>query len=84
MELKLKKQALDKYLEAYSKIALSTDQEQQICMIIGELYFQLGNIKDAKTYYYNTKMNKQVSMALRKRADSRFEEIKEIEQNQKA
>ena len=84
MELKLKKQALDKYLEAYSKIALSTDQEQQICMIIGELYFQLGNIKDAKTYYYNTKMNRQVSMALRKRADSRFEEIKEIEQNQKA
>lgn len=80
MELDMKKQALEKYLEAYSKIGLSTDQEQQICMIIGELYFQLGNIRDAKTYYYNTKMNRQVSMALRKRAESRFEEIKELEQ----
>lgn len=82
MELKTKKQALDKYLEAYSKLSLSPDQEQQVCMIIGELFFQLGNIRDAKTYYYNTKMNRQVSMALRKRAESRFEEIKELEKNQ--
>ena len=79
METKLTKQALEKYLEAYSKLALSTDQEQQLCMIIGELNFKLGNIKDAKTYYYNTKMNRMVSMALRKRAETRFEEIKELE-----
>jgi uncharacterized protein len=84
MELSLKKQALEKYLEAYSKVSLSTDQEQQVCMIIGELYFQLGNIRDAKTYYYNTKMNRQVSMALRKRAESRFEQIKELELGQKS
>ena len=79
MEMDLTKQALEKYLKAYSELELSSDQEQQVCMIIGELYFKLGNISEAKNFYYNAKMNNEVSAVMRRRAESRLDTIKEIE-----
>lgn len=79
MEMELTKQALEKYLKAYSELEFSPDQEQQLCMIIGELFYKLGNITEAKNFYYNAKINKQASVAMRRRADYRLDAIKEIE-----
>ena len=79
MEEELAKQALEKYLRAYSELDLSADSEQQLCMIIGELNLKLGKINEAKDFYYKAKMNSAASAIMRRRAENRLDVIKESE-----
>ncbi len=80
MEMNLSKQALDKYMKAYLELDLSADGEIQLVMTIGELNAKLGNIKEARNYYHKAKMNTQISAVLKKRAENRLEELKDLEQ----
>lgn len=77
-----RRRALDMYLKGYVELAMSADKEVQLCMIIGELSYEDGNIKDAKNYYYKAKMNPTAPAVLKRRAGNRLEDLKEYEQAQ--
>lgn len=81
MELDLAKQALDKYMKAYYESDFSAAGEIQLVMTIGELNVKFGNIKEARIYYHKAKMNPQITAVLKKRAEIRLEELKELEQD---
>ena len=61
---------------------MSADKEIQLCMIIGELSYETGNLKDAKTYYYKAKTNPMAPVFLQRRASNRLEDLKDIERAQ--
>ncbi|MFB0920334.1 MAG: DUF2225 domain-containing protein [Oscillospiraceae bacterium] len=79
MEMDLTKQALEKYTKAYLESDLSAAGEIQLVMTIGELNAKLGDIKEARDYYYKARMNNQISAVLKKRVENRLEELKEID-----
>jgi len=82
LEAAFHKQALDMYLKSYVELVMSADKEVQLCMIIGELSYEEGNLKDAKTYYYKAKMNPSAPAVLKRRASNRLEDLKDYEQAQ--
>lgn len=82
MEESSLKLALERYMRGYVELAMSADKEIQLCMIIGELSYETGNLKDAKTYYYKAKTNPMAPVFLQRRASSRLEDLKEIERAQ--
>lgn len=82
LEAAFRKQALDMYLKGYVELAMSADKEVQLCMIIGELSYEEGNLRDAKTYYYKAKMNPSAPAVLKRRASNRLEDLKDYEQAQ--
>ncbi len=79
MEKTLTEQTLQKYLRAFMELTFTAEQELQVQMVIGELYFKLGNINEAKRYQYGIKISKVASAVMKKRAESRLEIIKELE-----
>lgn len=82
LAVRFRKQALDMYLKSYVELEMSADKEVQLCMIIGELSYEDGNLKDAKTYYYKAKMNPTAPAVLKRRAGNRLEDLKEYEKAQ--
>ena len=79
MEKSLTEQTLQKYLRTFMEMTFSAEQELQVQMVIGELYFKLGNLSEAKHYQYTIKISKAASAVMKKRAESRLEAIKELE-----
>ena len=84
MEKLCAQKALEMYLKGYVELVMSADKEVQLCMIIGELSYEMGNLKDAKTYYYKAKMNPVAPAFLKRRADSRLEDLKDYEKKLQA
>ena len=74
--------ALEKYMKAYLELDLPPEPEAQLCVMIGELNFRHGNIGEAKNFYYKAKMNSMASAVLRRRAENRLDELKELEKNE--
>lgn len=75
MEKKYAKQALDTYLYAYQHVETAPDLDQQLCMIIGELSYTLGDITNARKFLYKVKTNKNGSPALKRQAEDLIEDI---------
>lgn len=80
LEKQFMQKALDQYVRGYVETTMSAEKEVQLCMIIGELSFEAGNLKDAKNYYYKAKMNAMAPAFLKRRAENRLEDLKEYEQ----
>lgn len=76
MEREALENALKYYNDSYMELDLAPEQDQQVCMIIGEINFKLHNIDEAKQYYFRAKMNKEGIPALRRQAEDRLQEIK--------
>ena len=83
MEELYAQKALERYLRGYVELEMSADKEVQLCMVIGELSFEAGNLRDAKSYYYKAKMNPLSPAYMKRRASNRLEDLKDYEQQLK-
>ncbi|MDR0197801.1 MAG: DUF2225 domain-containing protein [Oscillospiraceae bacterium] len=77
MELYAAKQSLENYQYAYTNFNISEKQTQQVCYVIGELNFRLGNLDEAKNYFYMVKTSPSVTELLKRRSDNRIEDVRE-------
>lgn len=77
------KRALDNYLYAYSNVGTSPSQEQQICVLIGELYLKQNDLKNAVSFLSKAKSCPGSSPVLKNHADNRIYEIRSMAANQK-
>jgi uncharacterized protein (DUF2225 family) len=77
LETRIAKQALDTYLYIYQNLTLSPEQEHQLCMVVAELSLKLGEIRQAKDFFFKVKINRAAAPLLRRQADSRLYDIRE-------
>ncbi|MCL2579716.1 MAG: DUF2225 domain-containing protein [Oscillospiraceae bacterium] len=75
--------SLEKYLYAYGHIRFGPKQEQQLCYIIGDLQQRVGDLNEARQFFYNAKINKEGTPLIARQADMRLDEIKELLKKQK-
>ncbi len=71
--------SLDAYLYAYMHLDVSDKEDQQLCIIIGELSLRLNDLKTAKNYFYKAKTEKTGSPSLKRQAENRLMDIREME-----
>lgn len=79
MENMTAKKALDAYMYVYLNMEVPPNQDQQLCVIIGELYLKQGDYKNAKEYYFKAKTNRSGAPRLQRQAEDRIEDIREME-----
>jgi uncharacterized protein (DUF2225 family) len=75
MENKTALKALDNYLYSYARIGIPPSQEQQICILIGELYLKQDDPKNAIGFFSRARSGG--SPVLQKHAENRCYEIRE-------
>lgn len=76
MAEKTEQKALDAYMYAYQNVQIPPNQDQQLCVIIGEIYLKLGDRKNAADFFFKAKLNKAGSPALKKHAEDRIYDIR--------
>ncbi len=69
--------ALTDYTYAYEGLRLSEKQSQQLCFVIGDLHYKMGNLENARTFLHYAKMNKGGSQAVKRQADTYLYEVRE-------
>ena len=80
LELATTQKALDAYLEVYQNLDLTPPQEQQLCIITAELYLKLGDVKNAKSYFFRAKTMEPATPRLTDQAEKRLLDITLMEQ----
>lgn len=78
MEKQTSQKALESYLYAYEKTGITPAQEQQICIIIGELYLKQGDLKNAIVFFSKAKLSSCSTPALKSHAENRVYDIREM------
>ncbi|NMA26004.1 MAG: DUF2225 domain-containing protein [Clostridiales bacterium] len=78
MEIQTARRALENYLNAYEKIGIPEVQEQQVCILIGELYLKLGDLKNAVSFFFKAKTSRISTPVLKNHADNRIYDIREM------
>jgi hypothetical protein len=78
------KKALEDYEYAYQNLKISEKQSQQLCYIMGDLQYQLGDLDEARNYFFVAKSNREGSALMKRQADMRLEEIRELKRSQNA
>jgi len=71
-------QTLDAYNYAYTQTRLTDSQSRQVCFLLGELNFKLGDYEQARQLFYKVKTDALASPALTRAAEDRFDDIREI------
>lgn len=79
MEEQTAKRALDAYLYVYLNEQSDANQDQQLCIMLGELYLKLGDLKSAREYLFKAKTNRMGSPVLKTHAETRLSYIKAME-----
>jgi len=79
MEKMTAQKALDAYSYVYLNMDIAGSQDQQICILLGELSLKLGNFKGAKENFFKAKMNKKGTPLMQRHADDRIFDIREME-----
>lgn len=74
--------SLDDYLFAYEHFRISEKQSQQLCYIVGDLYFRQEDTDNARRFFYLAKTNKMGSAVLKRQADLRLDEIREMKKEE--
>ncbi len=69
--------ALADYTYAYEGLRLSEKQNQQLCFVIGDLYYKQDDLENARTFLHYAKMNKDGSQAVKRQADLYLDEVRE-------
>ncbi|MEL4106987.1 DUF2225 domain-containing protein [Oscillospiraceae bacterium WX1] len=69
--------ALENYLYAYEKLGISPNQEQQVCILLGELYLKQNDLKNAIAFFSKAKANTHGTPVLKNHAEKRIYEIRE-------
>lgn len=73
--------ALADYRYAYEHIKINERQNQQLCYMVGDLYFRLGDVDNARTFFFQAKASPDGSAVLKRQADVRLEEIRELKRS---
>ncbi|MDR0222020.1 MAG: DUF2225 domain-containing protein [Oscillospiraceae bacterium] len=76
-------QSLENYRYAYLNFDISEKQTQQVCYVMGELNLKLGDVDEAKNYFYMVKTNPAVTEVMKRRADIRIDAIRESARDKK-
>jgi uncharacterized protein (DUF2225 family) len=79
LDLVTTQKALDAYLDVYMHLDLTPPQEQQLCIITAELYMKLGDIKNAKSYFFHAKTTEPGTPRLTDQAETRLMDIQLVE-----
>lgn len=79
MENSTVKRALDAYMYVYLNLEIPPNQEQQLCLVIGELYFKQNDYKNAKDYFFKAKINRTGAPHLKRHAEDRIDDIRTLE-----
>ena len=79
MEEVTAKRALDAYLYVYQNMEVAANQDQQICLIIGELYLKLSDNKNARDFFLKAKNNRNGAPLLKSQAENRIMDIRVME-----
>lgn len=79
---KMERYALEKsyedYQYAYMQLHLPEEQGIQVCYMLGELNYKLGNLEEARSSYFSIKTNAFANPAIKRKAERRMDEIREI------
>jgi uncharacterized protein (DUF2225 family) len=70
--------ALEAFRDAYEKERLAPKQEQQACLLIGELCLKQNELKEAVTYFNKVKESADKTSALRRHAENRIYDIRNM------
>ena len=79
---KMERFAIEKSFEDYqyanNNLRLNDQQTIQVSYVLGELNFKLGNLEAARNAFFEVKSNKTVTAVLKRQAENRMEEIRDI------
>ena len=78
------KKALEDYLYSYEHLRINEKQSQQVCYMIGEMYFRLSEYDKARQYLFMAKTNKEGTPLMQRQADIRIDEIRDVMNAKKA
>ncbi len=78
MEKQTAQKALENYIFVYENIGIPPIQEQQICILIGELCLKLGDLKGAVTFFFKAKTSGISTPVLKSHAENRVYDIREM------
>jgi uncharacterized protein (DUF2225 family) len=77
MEYALRK-SLEDYLYTYSHFDILGKSMQQLCFVIGEIHFKLGDIVKAREFFYSAMVNRDGNPVLKRQAEDRLEMVKAL------
>lgn len=76
--------ALEDYRYAYMNYNLNEKVLHQVRYLLGDLYEKLGDIDNARQFFYTVKVDRNINRVLGRQADQRLETIRERLQAEKA
>ena len=62
---------------AYQNIRIPASQDQQLCLVIAELNYKLGNLREARDFFFKVKISRGGVPLLKRQAENRLYEIRE-------
>lgn len=78
MEEMTTKRALDAYMYVYENIEIPPNQEQQLCMVIGELCLKSNDLKSAQDFFFKARNSAEGTPLLKNKAQDRILDIREM------
>jgi uncharacterized protein (DUF2225 family) len=75
MEYALQK-SVDEYLYSYSHFDIEGKNMQQLCFVIGELKYKLGDLLKAREFLYAAMVNREGNPVIKRQAEDRLETVK--------
>ncbi len=76
MEEKTARQALDAYLYVYEHVEVSPNQDQQLCIVIGELCLKVNDLKRAQDFFFKANGSAVSTPMLKNHAQNRILDIR--------
>jgi uncharacterized protein (DUF2225 family) len=78
MEEESSKRALDAFIATYENARLTPQQEQQVSVLLGELYLKQNDLKNATVFFNKAKMSGEKTSVLRRHAEDRIYDIRSM------
>ncbi|MDR2357407.1 MAG: DUF2225 domain-containing protein [Oscillospiraceae bacterium] len=77
MEYALRK-SVEEYLYSYSHFDIEGKNMQQLCFVIGELQYKLGDLPKAREFLYSAMVNREGNPVIKRQAEDRLETVKAL------
>jgi uncharacterized protein (DUF2225 family) len=68
--------SVDEYLYSYSHFDIEGKNMQQLCFVIGELKYKLGDLLKAREFLYSAMVNREGNPVIKRQAEDRLETVK--------
>lgn len=81
MERETARRALDAYMRYYLNEKCDPGQDQQLCLMIGELYLKGDDIKSAREFFFKAKTVRGGAPTLKEHAENRLAQIRTMASN---